>query len=158
MTASDFWRRVKVGKNGECWPWKQAVTPDGHGIVRLNGRTQKAHRVAWEMATGQLLLPGAVVRHLCHNPACCNPAHLTLGTHADNVRDRVAARRSACGERNGRAKLSWLDVDDIRAAHRAGEPIGALARRYGVDHQAIRKAVQGETWRPENRRSEFAYK
>ena len=28
-----------------------------------------------------------IVRHKCHNPKCCNPEHLQIGTHKDNWND-----------------------------------------------------------------------
>ena len=40
--------------------------------------------------------------HSCDNPICCNPKHLSKGTHKDNSDDKVRKNRHAFGEKNGR--------------------------------------------------------
>ena len=51
-----------------------------------------AHRVAYEHKHGPIP-KGMVVMHLCDNPACCNPDHLTLGTNKENMYDSVLKGR-----------------------------------------------------------------
>lgn len=156
MTPDTFWTYVARGRPDECWPFQGSLTADGHGSLRWRGHTTKAHRVAYELGTGQPVLPHVVIRHLCNCPACCNPAHLALGSHSDNVADRVAAGRSACGERNGRARLTWPQVDEIRLRHGLGESIQALAFCYAVSPRTVSKIVKGELWCNDRRDSRFA--
>jgi HNH endonuclease len=63
----------------------------------------RAHRLAWEFRHGPIR-PGLSVLHTCDHPPCCNPAHLVLGTHADNMADNMADMwakgRAARGDRN----------------------------------------------------------
>lgn len=82
-----------------CWPWTGALMTNGYGQsrVRQDGRWRGAgaHQIAHYLATGiwEKRSDGRLVRHLCHNRRCCNPAHLIGGTAADNTDDRQARRR-----------------------------------------------------------------
>jgi hypothetical protein len=89
-----FWDRVGVGGADECWPWLAGRLANGYGQFRGRSQNEKSHRVALAMHTREPVPDEAVVCHTCDNPPCCNPAHLFLGTHADNARDsREKGRR-----------------------------------------------------------------
>ena len=129
-----FWSKVdtSAGPDG-CWPWTAAKVKFGYGYfsVRRGGRTRtwRAHRVAYEQAYETD--PGdMVVLHGCDNPWCCNPKHLSLGTHQDNENDKVSKGRQAKGERYSSSKLTEEMVREIRRAREAGESGPSLAKRY----------------------------
>lgn len=99
---------VRVDRSGganACWPWTGSTMTNGYGQtrVRKDGRWRGAgaHQVAYYQATGRWgrQSEGRLVRHLCHNRLCCNPAHLAGGTPAENADDRMARR-------HGRSLLS----------------------------------------------------
>lgn len=139
--ARDFWQRARGA--GECWLWTGCVGADGYGHVRHNGRVRAAHRVAFEVATGRA--PIGHVLHACDHPLCINPAHLSEGTHRDNMRecaDRGRNRSPRPG--NGRRKLSPENVADIRRAFAGGSTNkSALARQFGVTPPRIRQVLNG---------------
>jgi hypothetical protein len=100
-----FRARVPSHLSG-CQPWQGYRLKAGYGMLNTGPQPdgkhglRYAHRLAWELANGRRLRDGEVVRHTCDNPPCCNPAHLLVGTQADNIEDaaaqgkyRVAARR-----------------------------------------------------------------
>lgn len=87
-----FRARVRRGDQDECWEWDGPRDSDGYGKTTKNGKSVKAHRVAWELTNGPIV-PGLLVLHSCDNPPCCNPAHLWIGTHRDNQRDRRSKGR-----------------------------------------------------------------
>ena len=82
-----FWS--KVNKTDVCWYWTAYRDDKGYGTFGLNGKLQKAHRVAYELTYGAIP-DGAHILHSCDNPPCVNPAHLRAGTRSDNMRDKVA--------------------------------------------------------------------
>lgn len=93
-----FWPRVDVRGPEECWPWKGSRTRGGYGHASREGKSVRAHRVAYQLAKG-LIPAGLVVRHKCDNPPCCNPAHLELGTHKQNKDDSIQRGRSRALDR-----------------------------------------------------------
>lgn len=84
--AEPFHRFVKVMPSG-CWEWTGFRDRFGYGRVSWNGRQGTlAHRAAFSVANGPIP-EGVMVCHTCDNPACCNPAHLWIGSNQDNQRD-----------------------------------------------------------------------
>ena len=64
---------------------------------------------------------------------------------ADNVKDRVDRDRSACGEYNGRSKLTNEAVVEIFKDNNTSKC--ALAKKYNVDEKTIRKIKNRTTWK-----------
>lgn len=99
LTAAIISRfHTKYTKSDGCWLWQTGKFPRGYGMVNL-GRdvrgkqfTTYAHRVAYVLAKGPIEA-GQVVMHTCDVPSCVNPAHLVLGTQAQNLADCRAKGR-----------------------------------------------------------------
>lgn len=141
-----FWPKVAIAAPDECWIWQGAKCGHGYGAIRRyreRGNIQ-AHRASYEMANGPIPA-GMHVLHRCDTPACVNPAHLFLGTHKDNMADKVAKGRNhgAVGARNCKAKLRDDLVREIRAARGRQKEIGA---RFGVSQTTVWKIKHGLAW------------
>jgi HNH endonuclease len=137
----------KVDPSGECHLWRSARCAAGYGQFTLNRYSLKAHRVVWAWTHGPIP-DGLCVLHRCDNPPCVNPAHLWLGTIADNNNDkaRKGRGRTPQGERHGRAKLTDAEAVTIRALQGVERQID-LAARFGVCPHTIRRIWRGSHWR-----------
>jgi hypothetical protein len=84
--------KVEVNETG-CWIWKGWVNPQwGYGFMCFRNKSWRVHCLMWTIGNGEIP-KGMVIRHRCDTPACCNPAHLLIGTHKDNVHDRMRRGR-----------------------------------------------------------------
>ena len=83
-----FWSYVN--KTETCWLWTGSNIRKGYGRFSLyldgnNTRTLvTAHRVSFVLS-GQDILGGMVLDHICKNKLCINPRHLRLVTQLENI-------------------------------------------------------------------------
>ena len=145
-----FWRSIDRSKGyASCWEWKGAKNKDGYGQIQVNGKLIGAHRAAYELYR-KPVPAGMSVLHACDNRACANPSHLFLGTHADNMADKLNKGRHVApkGEAHGCAKLTEADVIAIKKRLAGGrESQEAIAVDYGVSRAAVSKIRTGRKWR-----------
>jgi len=97
MPEERFWSKYEKGGDGKCWNWTGTLDAYGYGWQRwreLSPVGLKAHRLAWEFTHSQPVPEGKVILHTCDNRRCGNPAHLVLGTQADNQRDMSVKGRN----------------------------------------------------------------
>ena len=155
LDAGKFWARVKRRAPSTCWKWPDSPTAAGYGRIWVYPRLLYAHRVAWMLAKGNIPL-GMLVCHSCDVPPCVNPAHLFLGTPAENSADAAKKgrmRNKPCyGMQHKLAKLTETDVRNIRRLYRPSprtpSPFSgvALARRYRVAPSLIHRIITGQSW------------
>jgi hypothetical protein len=138
-----FWAKVAIGGPEECWEWQASRHADGYGRFAIDGKVQYAHRLVVGLRTGD----EGYALHSCDNPACVNPAHLSIGTHQDNMDQKVARERQTKGEEQGHAKLTDPEVLDIRARYATGRITQqGLAEEYAVDQALISRIVRRKIW------------
>ena len=149
--AERFWS--KVDKSGDCWIWTASKRNRNYGQFWFSGKMEYAHRVSWVIHNGEIPdgegYHGMCVCHKCDNPSCVRPAHLFLGTNADNIADMFskgrAVRRS--GESHPTAKLNETSVKMIRKYYASGACSQRwLARVYGVANSLICGIVNRKYW------------
>jgi len=89
-----FKSKIKISSIG-CWEWQGCLNRDRYGITDLRSiaKTRLAHRISYIIHKGKFD-ESLKVLHRCDNPPCVNPAHLFLGTDADNVEDMVNKGRN----------------------------------------------------------------
>lgn len=88
-----FWSNVRMGSIDACWPWEGPAAGYGYGLYISGSYRMLSHRVALVLSSGQDSPLHTL--HSCDNPPCCNPIHLSWGTHADNMREMADRGRAS---------------------------------------------------------------
>jgi len=141
-----FEKYVELDYDG-CWLWLGG-NRHGSGRFWFEGRYWKASRFSYELFVGPIT-NGLQALHYCDNQMCVNPEHLFLGTHDDNMRDMVSKGREAhiLGEDHGRSRLTWKDVEEIRALYSSGNTsYRKLSVMFDVVKSRIGSIVRKTTW------------
>ena len=108
-----FWRKVDKsgptmpGMDSQCWVWTGCAPAVSSGFrygqIRVAGKVQYAHRVAYRIHTGED--PGkSDVDHVCHNTLCVRGDHLRLASRSQNNQNRRGACRRS---KSGVLGVSW---------------------------------------------------
>ena len=134
-----FLKRIDLGS--ECWLWTGCKNKQGYGSIRVQRKTQLAHRIAYLLFVG-VVPSDKDVLHKCDIPGCVCPDHLFLGTAQDNSRDMILKNRSV-------GKFSVKQIQDVRSQY-CGKPSWAesarLAQEYGVHPATIHRIILQKTW------------
>jgi hypothetical protein len=83
-----FWAKVICEVSTGCWLWTASLDSHGYGQFHLDGRTQRAHRVAYRLLNG-VDAPGDIDHK--HTKRCVRPepGHCEPVTHRENTRRGV---------------------------------------------------------------------
>lgn len=91
-----FFSKIDTRGPMDCWNWVATKNQKGYGRIKVDKMWYSAHRFLWQLVNGPIPR-GLLVCHSCDNPSCCNPNHLWLGTHQENMDDMVEKGRSIKG-------------------------------------------------------------
>lgn len=128
----------KVDKPDTCQLWLGCKNQKGYGYFRVNGQIHLAHRVSYAITYGEVP-SGVLVRHTCHIRSCVNPAHLILGTHAENMQDMVRAGRQ---HRRGVSASRHVAVHVVQLSN------GYSKSGHNVPHHAMEDVESESTIEP----------
>ncbi len=150
--ASRFWPKVAICGEDECWEWQGYKSDFGYGLIRIGTQQVAAHRLAWTLTRGEIPA-GLFVCHNCDNPPCVNPAHLFLGTAADNNADMFAKgrgrwdRQHCKGQANRQAKLTDEQAVGVMACLLTGRyKQSEIAESFSVSQTTVNRIWRGLTW------------
>lgn len=146
-TTNDFWNKINIKNNDDCWIWLGGLFKTGYGAFHINYKTVLAHRYSYELTYGKIL-NGMLVLHKCDNKKCCNPKHLFLGTQKDNMDDMINKGRSLFGEKHPQHKLMKNNVEEIKKLYTEGKYSQYnLAKIFNVKQVTIWRIINNVAWR-----------
>lgn len=148
---------LDISSESECWNWTGQKNNRGYGIFKNKilmeqmgvGVATASPRAAYWIFKKPF--GREWVLHHCDNPACCNPNHLYLGSPQDNVDDMVSRGRNSRGEDRPAAKLTEMDVREIRRLRgkRGGSRMKTkdIAAKFSIGVSLVNKIVFREAWK-----------
>lgn len=170
-----FFSGIKKDSTTGCWEWSGTKNNHGYGMMGVCTDAILVHRYSWMHHYGEIP-DGLIVCHKCDNPPCANPEHLFLGTHKDNVHDKILKGRdintrnalkstNALKTKNtlrakgvlkvkdpskarsrSDTKLTPEQVKEIKFLLRGGVKQAHVAKQFSVSRTTIMFINQGKTW------------
>lgn len=143
-----FWSLVEKGDS--CWLYTADPSQRYPRVPISKTKSIKASRFSYELTHGTIAT-NMLVCHTCDTPRCVNPAHLFLGTHADNARDKISKGR---GHEQGKThcknghEFTPENTRMVRGKHRAcriclsAQSNGNKARNQANNRRRLKAAKQ----------------
>lgn len=142
-----FWSKVCVSEPDACWPYMGLLLTSGYGQIKVKGKKWATHRLAWILTNGPIT-DGLWACHTCDNRRCVNPAHLFLGTPADNSRDMAEKGRAMRGEGHYNTRLTESDIRTIRAMRANGRfTLRQVAEKFDITEGGVSMIARRKNWR-----------
>lgn len=140
--AERLWRRVDIRSEEKCWEWKGFKDYNGYGQMGRGTREEGlilTHRAAYEVTYG-ISTKGKHILHICDNPSCCNPKHLSIGTNYDNVMDMCKKGRHYDKDRS---RLTNEEKKTLRHLYFAEQcTADELASFFGINRKTIYRNLE----------------
>ena len=156
-TPEVLWSKVDKRGEDKCWDWKGFKNHDGYGRTWINDKGYYAHRVIYSLVYPNTITLNAPLSqddsgfllHTCDNPSCCNPKHLWVGTHADNMADKVAKGRSPdfSGGKGPRCKLTMDQAKEARLLRKTGMTIPQLMEKFELSRASMKTLLRGGSYK-----------
>lgn len=85
-------------QNNGCLEWTGSFQYSGknrqspYPNIRNGRKIWRGHRLVWTLLRGEIA-SGMCVMHTCDNTKCLNIEHLRIGTHSENMKDKISKGR-----------------------------------------------------------------
>lgn len=139
--AERFWEKVEMIPFHDCWEWAARKDRFGYGVMHVNGSTQLAHRICYEMLNPNFNKKLSVC-HTCDNPGCVRPEHLFLGSHKENMWDREDKGRG-----RNKKSFSFEKAEEVRRLYKTKKfSQQKLSEMFGCTQANIGFIVRNVIW------------
>lgn len=146
-----FYAYVTTTDKDKCWEWEGATQLKNlhYGKLWFKNKCYLAHRISYRLHKGDIP-KDLCVMHICDNAKCVNPDHLKTGTNTENMQDctdkgrrpykkgyQPFQFRDLYGEKNGNAKVTNIQINEIKDKFRRGVSASSLMAEYGLSKTNI---------------------
>lgn len=154
---TDVFKHIDMtGGEDACWPWQltpgatsydmktgqKSMKSKPRPYFTVQGRKYMATRLVYELVHGVELQVSQFILHQCDNSLCCNPKHMRLGSHEENMAEMVQRDRHGLPHETVKRirvalmqkKLTQQEIADLTGVSRA--TIGRIARDELHTHAA----------------------
>ena len=145
-----FEKKYRKNKAG-CWVWTASRDKDDYGQVAVGmgkGRIKRAHRISYELYTGEEIPDGMELDHKCHIRRCVNPDHLEVVTRQENMKNLRTTEDCAVSEEEFQRKKTTPEklLEDVKGIiERSGV---AQPKMHGSgEHGYGLELIEGTPWR-----------
>ena len=141
-------------ENG-CVLWTGGRTSNdpakAYGVFYADGQMRPAHRWNFEQAYGKLS-SDLDACHKCDVRLCVTLGHLFPGTRKENMQDAVRKGRTShlprnVGDKHPMARLTEVEVIQMREWHAAGWPMRELSNTYDVSFAQVSRIINRTLWK-----------
>ena len=104
------------------------------------------HRLVWEAFRGPIPDGMCVLHGIGNDRANASLEYLRLGTHKENMEDKVRDGSSTKGEANANSRLTSSEVVVIKQKLKEGLSLRKVAKLFNVGVTTIGHIAHGRTW------------
>lgn len=143
-----FFREVVMTYVGdECLRWPYATDRKGYAMMTVDGRNTYVCRIICEEVNGPPPTPAHEAAHSCGcgQLGCVTKGHLSWKTRLENKEDELIHGTRNRGERNGIAKLTRAQAEEILSL-KGKVSAAEIARRLSVSRQTVYSIWRGDNW------------
>ena len=150
-TSLEDYFAQRVTKGVGCWSFSVAGDKDGYPQVTGSKHCRLAHitranQLSYVIYKGAIP-KGSLVCHTCDNPSCVNPEHLFLGTHQDNMDDKIKKGRMRGHWGPGEAYGTKLTSEDVKSIRESSGTQQSIADKYGISRPMVSLIKRHKTWK-----------
>ncbi|AYV84133.1 MAG: putative homing endonuclease [Hyperionvirus sp.] len=138
-------------QEGECRLFTGFCTKYGYGNTNLKKRITYAHILAMEIHLNGTIPDDKFVRHKCKNKNCFAIGHLELGTHAENMSDKIRDGTNLAGVDHPNAILTEemvLEIFNSKETDTVPNRTKFFSEKFKIDisSASVYKIDDGSTW------------
>lgn len=145
--ALSYFETVVIPFDGDaCLDWPYSVSVRfGYPRLWVDGKVARVNRLICERLIGEAPSAEHEAAHSCGTRRCVNPRHLRWATATENNADKLAHGTMNFGTKNGMAKCSATDIQEIRRLLATGKYLQRdIAAMFGIGQAHVSAIKNGQ--------------